>query len=931
MGSNKFYIQMKLGYIALLLIFISASFTSTFAQNNGFSCAHSEMQQKIWEENPQFKLDYEKLLASAKTIEYVNGKKRTKFIIPIVFHILHEYGEENITDAQVKNQVDILNRDFNKLNADTADVDPAFKNLIANCNFEFRLATKDPQGNCTNGINHIYTHLTNSASDASKLNQWNRSQYLNVWVTKSIGRSGVAGYAYFPNGALGANFYADGVIIINDYIGNIGTGTEYRSRALTHEIGHYFGLPHVWGSGEVEAGCGDDYVEDTPVTKGYKSCPSPSLSNPQACTNTLNYIMSLDSVSLTSGKKDITPLTKFSNITFTPLSANGVGSNSLSASSFDFSNWETGGINGDTTFSNQTGSINLSKYYEYTVTADTGSMINLNKILFKISRDKNGVKSIAVRYDVDNYSSNLSIKSSSTNSRIINNQIYFTKDTLESTLATVTLSGLSDLRYDSPVTFRIYGWNAEDSNGNFEIDSINTQGLTGTVDNIQNYMEYSYCSNMFTKGQLDLMTLSLLNSLSSRNNLYTEKNLQLTGTADLTTVTCTPKADFNVLIQNKTTAASTICKGTSIQFFDQTTIASADSRKWIFTDGASEITSTDINPIVTFTTPGYKDVTLIVSNAIGSDTLTRKKYIHVSEDLAYFYPADFKADFNDGLMGDWIVENHSNEYSIFQTSSNGYNNTGCVKLNNYKNTTEAYAYEDDYYYYPRLAGSKDAIISPSIDFSASTNPTLTFKYSFATDAYYDSLITDKINVYTSKNCGESWTLKKIIGGPAISSSSLTSKTLLTAGNFSGKDFAPTNNVLWGTISIPLQTTSADTRTRIKIEFEASSYANNLYIDDIELSGVLGISENPLYKLDLNIHPNPTVGNDGININYTANNEAVAFKLLDVQGKELYNETNYTTNGSVNHHITLENGVNSGCYYLVVTQGEYSYTRKVIIL
>ena len=97
--------------------------------------------------------------------------------------------------------------------------DHDFDSIIGNANIEFRLAQLDPFGNCTNGIDRIYTHKTNQADDYSKINIWNRSNYLNIWVVKSIGESGVAGYAYYPS-AVDAPMLAgiDGIVILHNYI-----------------------------------------------------------------------------------------------------------------------------------------------------------------------------------------------------------------------------------------------------------------------------------------------------------------------------------------------------------------------------------------------------------------------------------------------------------------------------------------------------------------------------------------------------------------------------------------------------------------------------------------------------------------------------------------------------------------------------------------
>ncbi|ASS49789.1 MAG: hypothetical protein CHH17_13840 [Candidatus Fluviicola riflensis] len=265
------------------------------AQVSDFKCGLQNQLKKLYAEDPQMELDYRHLVNQYKETRLVNGVTRQVYVIPIVFHILHEYGSENISDAQIYDQMEILNEDYSRTNADTSQVVAAFDTLIGNAMIEFRLATIDPYGNCTNGIEHIYTHQSNAGDDFSKLNQWNRANYLNIWAVNSIGEAGVAGYAYYPTATTGGSFFRDGIIILNDYVGSIGSSDPYSSRALTHEIGHYLGLSHTWGStNDPTIACGDDDVDDTPLTKGHNSCTAFDLADstcvPGIIENTQNFM-----------------------------------------------------------------------------------------------------------------------------------------------------------------------------------------------------------------------------------------------------------------------------------------------------------------------------------------------------------------------------------------------------------------------------------------------------------------------------------------------------------------------------------------------------------------------------------------------------------------------------------------------------------------
>ena len=170
------------------------------------------------------------------------------YVIPVVFHIIHNNGPEHIGNEQVEDAMRVLNDDFNRLNADWDDVRPEFLSIVADVGVSFKLAQKDPNGDCTNGITRTISPLTNDGTqDMKDLIQWPRNKYLNVWVAASA--DGAAGYTYTP-GSVSSSFSAplDGIVMLHDYVGTIGTGAVSRSRTLSHEVGHWINLRHVCGA-----------------------------------------------------------------------------------------------------------------------------------------------------------------------------------------------------------------------------------------------------------------------------------------------------------------------------------------------------------------------------------------------------------------------------------------------------------------------------------------------------------------------------------------------------------------------------------------------------------------------------------------------------------------------------------------------------------
>jgi hypothetical protein len=224
------------------------------------------------------------------------GGANQVYTIPMVFHVIHENGNENISDEQIYDAIAVLNRDFRKLNPDTSDIIDAFAGIAGDARVEFRLATIDPNGNCHSGINRIVSPLTNdgSNSDMKALSYWPRNKYMNVWICAEIG-SGIAGFTNLPgdvNGNWGA--FEDGIVLRSDYVGSIGTSSPIKSRTLTHETGHWLNLYHTWGPTNSPAdptNCDfDDNVTDTPNTVGYTSCNIDGASCGSLIDNVQNYM-----------------------------------------------------------------------------------------------------------------------------------------------------------------------------------------------------------------------------------------------------------------------------------------------------------------------------------------------------------------------------------------------------------------------------------------------------------------------------------------------------------------------------------------------------------------------------------------------------------------------------------------------------------------
>jgi len=201
------------------------------------------------------------------------------FIIPVVVHIIHNGGKENLPDYLAQTQMDVLNEDYGYYGRGFSPFpvggDTIVKPRGGDAHIRFALATIDPNGNPTTGIEHIkstYTDLNSSDEMLTKnLSVWDVNRYMNIWVVKSIdGSATEQGYAYLSSDITRlTDRNADGIVVTYDYFGrnNPLEPANYKyGRSVTHETGHYFNLLHTWGGdGPGQGGCDDDDdVEDTP-------------------------------------------------------------------------------------------------------------------------------------------------------------------------------------------------------------------------------------------------------------------------------------------------------------------------------------------------------------------------------------------------------------------------------------------------------------------------------------------------------------------------------------------------------------------------------------------------------------------------------------------------------------------------------------------
>lgn len=690
----------------ILGIFMSIFFIQNLRSQ--VSCGTNTVMGEAFQQHPGLAGQHEQIMAAVRDMAPLQeGQDAAPKVIPVVFHVIHNYGAENITEAQIQDAIAGLNEDFQLLNADTSAVVPAFQSIKGKVNFEFRLAKKDPNGNCTNGITRTVSPLTENARENVKsLISWPRDKYLNIWIVRSIanfsGTAGIiAGYAYLPGSA--PSPAVDGVVLDYRYTGGIGAagGSNFARRTISHEVGHWFGLQHPWGSNDNCGGSCDntnDGINDTPTTSG--SCSTCNL----------------------------------------------------------------------------------------------------------------------------------------------------------------------------------------------------TQVTCGSLDNVQNIMDYATCANMFTKLQASLMNQVIVSATAGRNNLWTNANRVATGTQDgFTPTPCTPVADF-------TSNSLAACQGASVQFTDFSWNVNPTAWNWTFSNGTTQLTSTQQNPQITFTDTGLYQVTLTASSAGGQNSVTRTNFIRIYQGTQasqnWFYADGF--DQSPIGSGRWFPT-----WSAFpangwkESTTLGATAPGCVMVPNFGAPT----------------GRVYNLISPAYDLTTINGPV--FMYWKRAFARRNNNSNEQLRVMVSTNCGQGWSLRKTIEAADLATRINTNLAFVPTANDWRTD-SLTNLLAW----------EGQTHVQFRFEF-TSSGGNNFYLDDLNITGPLSMdeAEGPS-DLAWDISPNPASGPVTMRFWLSSATE-VSFQVLDLAGRLVFSLPTESLDAGWQAVAMKQSPPSPGMYFIQMQAGNRTFTQRIV--
>ena len=283
----------------VLLFFLG--FTVSFLQAQTEQCGQVEYLDYLESLNPGIKEQADNMYFESLKQSQARNKwdeKDTLYTVNVVFHVMYNIGEENLSEEVIQSQLDILNACYRRTNEDTALTREVFKPVAADVGIQFQLAQVDPNGDSTNGIIRKYTskssYVTSQRFATAQAEQvktatygsvaWDSKRYLNIWICdlSYLGYDLLLGFAYPPTSAPNwpassyVNANRQGVVVHYKTIGENSFTTLTSNKTLVHEVGHYLGLRHIWGDAPENDRCNsnyDDFIDDTPLAGSSSDAP----------------------------------------------------------------------------------------------------------------------------------------------------------------------------------------------------------------------------------------------------------------------------------------------------------------------------------------------------------------------------------------------------------------------------------------------------------------------------------------------------------------------------------------------------------------------------------------------------------------------------------------------------------------------------------
>ena len=415
--------------------------------------------------------------------------------------------------------------------------------------------------------------------------------------------------------------------------------------------------------------------------------------------------------------------------------------------------------------------------------------------------------------------------------------------------------------------------------------------------NVENIMDYSSCPKMFTLGQCKRMRNTITVNTSGRGNLVSATNKNNTGIRN--PIVCVPSTEFR---SNK----RIVCTNSTVTFYDSTYNAQVTGWQWSF-PGGTPSTSTDSIPVVTYSTPGVYSVSYTASNSAGNNTITKTNYITVVNNTAS-YAGQFSEGFETISVpnADWTVDNTGGGVSWVQDNTLGASGTSCMKINNFNNAS----------------GAVETLLSPSFDLNSiylvAPPVSMTFKLAYKRE---NTSGNEKLQVFSSTNCGQTWSQRYSKAGSS-----------LAANQVSSTAFVPSATD-WRTETINVLPVSNLSNVLFKFVFtsDASGNMNNVYIDDINITGSVGIDNEVDNMLNLSVYPNPS-NNGMVTISFDLiKNQHAILTVTDMLGRNVSSMINSKlSQGNYKFTVGESTELSKGIYFIQLNLDGKVFTQKFIV-
>jgi len=421
----------------------------------------------------------------------------------------------------------------------------------------------------------------------------------------------------------------------------------------------------------------------------------------------------------------------------------------------------------------------------------------------------------------------------------------------------------------------------------------------GSLDNVQNYMDYSSCPANFTLGQRTVMNAAIDQYLLG---MVSPANLNAVGanysSLDDITALC------EVVFRADGASEAVVCPGASVAFTDQS-FHNPTSWNWTF-EGATPSSSSDQNPTVVYTAPGSYSVTLEITNSSGTISDTRTQVVRVADNLGDVFPIleSFEPYATSADQDLFIISNPENNNGFELTNTAGFASSKSFML---KNLGEGGA-------------STDMLISNVLDiskYSTVSDMRFTFKYAFAGKS---AAHTDKLSVAYSDDCGVTWKTRKTLSG-----------TTLETVNPKSASFTPSSDAEWKSASVTMIGIQLNSNFRIRFTFEGSPEGNNFYLDDINLyhKDEVGITESTQLASSINLYPIPAKNTAklDIHVQQTAN---YTIDVLDLTGRVVATVANEVLQNGTHKKSFKVSHFTNGVYLIRVTANGETAIKRLIV-